>query len=127
MSQGIRPFLRVFDLSTFGVLADHRSFNSRHRQSQSRTSFLPASFARVFSCLLFSSQDQRGFTPIHVAVTAGHSEAYVAILNAIPLRLRARALMDTEKSSGDNVLHQACAHGHANCVEAILREVRPML
>lgn len=63
-------------------------------------------------------------TPLHVAATAGHSQTCVSILESLDPDTRARAMAETERASGENVLHLACAEGRARCVEAIFREVR---
>ncbi|CAM9209047.1 unnamed protein product, partial [Sphacelaria rigidula] len=67
-------------------------------------------------------KDNRGYTPLHVAALAGHAESFVAILKVLPVNLRAKVMLATEPSSGDNALHLACAAGHEECAEAFFNE-----
>lgn len=75
-------------------------------------------------------QSHERLTPLQVSAAAGHAEACVALLRALPSpRARAAVLAaasdgDEASSSGETALHLACLEGHPACVRAILAEVR---
>lgn len=65
-------------------------------------------------------------TPLLVAASAGHAQTVVAILRALPMDQRAKALAATDEAAGENALHLACVDGHAKCAKALLHEVSGM-
>ena len=55
------------------------------------------------------------YTPLHVAVRAGHAEA-------LALLLKSSALIDVQDSLGRTPIHHAADLGHADCLKGLLNE-----
>jgi hypothetical protein len=55
------------------------------------------------------------YTPLHVAVRAGHAEA-------LALLLKSSALIDVQDSLGRTPIHHAADLGHADCMKGLLNE-----